>query len=64
MILTLCPLCVAISGILFLFLLTMAACYLGGYLASLGWHAHKREFVRQMMADCTEVSDERSITAT
>lgn len=47
------------------FLLLCVSSYVGGYLASCGWHQRKREFVRQMMSDHTEVTNgkERSATA-
>ena len=50
---TLCPVEVTIVG----FLIAMIGCFLGGYLASYGWHMRKREFMRQMMTDCVEVAD-------
>ena len=58
---TLCPIEVTIVG----FLIAMIGCFLGGYLASYGWHMRKREFMRQMMIDCTEEPDgERTSKAT
>jgi hypothetical protein len=43
------------------YVLAMVSCYVGGYLASCGWHRRKREFVQQMMLEVTD--GENSATA-
>jgi hypothetical protein len=34
--------------------LLMVSCYVGGYLASCGWHRRKREFLQQMVSEVTD----------
>jgi len=39
------------------YVLLMLSCYVGGYLASCGWHRRKREFMQQMMSEVTDVEN-------
>jgi hypothetical protein len=43
------------------FVFFMLTCYMGGYLASCGWHRRKKEFLQQMMSEATD--GERHATA-